>query len=85
MNITLNCSEKEQWEAAMQEMDSIYSNNVWDLVELLENRKLIGSKWVFKKKNKGRWINWAMQSSVSCSRFFTEARPRLRRNFQSSH
>ena len=53
MNEALNCSEKEQWEAAMQkEMDSIYSNNVWDLVELPENRKPIGSKWVFKKKTK---------------------------------
>ena len=49
----LNCPEKEQWEAAMQkEMDSIYSNNVWDLVEQPENRKPIGSKWVFKKKTK---------------------------------
>ena len=51
MTEALNCSEKEHWEAAMQkEMDSIYSNNVWDLVELPENRKPIGSKWVFKKK-----------------------------------
>ena len=50
MNKAPNCSEKEQWEAAMQkEMDSIYSNNVWDLVELHENRKPIGSTWVFKK------------------------------------
>ena len=30
----LNCPEKEQWKAAMQrEMDSIYSNDVWNLVE----------------------------------------------------
>ena len=49
----LNCSEKEQWEAAMQkEMDSIYTNDVWDLVELPESRKPVGSKWVFKKKTK---------------------------------
>jgi hypothetical protein len=35
----LNCTEKEHWEAAMQkEMDSIYSNDVWDLVELPANR-----------------------------------------------
>jgi hypothetical protein len=32
-------TEKEHWEAAMQkEMDSIYSNDVWDLVELPANR-----------------------------------------------
>ena len=49
----LNCSEKEQWEAAMQkEMDSIYTNDVWDLVELPTNRTLVGNKWVFKKKTK---------------------------------
>lgn len=49
----LNCSEKEQWKAAMQtEMDSIYSNDVWDLVELPESRKPVGNKWVFKKKTK---------------------------------
>ena len=49
----LNCSEKEQWEAAMQkEMDSIYTNDVWDLVELPANRTPVGNKWVFKKKTK---------------------------------
>ena len=49
----LDGSEKEHWEAAMQkEMDSIYSNDVWDLVELPANRKTVGSKWVFKKKTK---------------------------------
>ena len=47
-----NCSEKEQWEAAMQEMDSIYNNGVWDLVELPANRTPVGNKWVFKKKTK---------------------------------
>ena len=53
MREALNCSEKEQWEATMQkETDSIYSNDVWDLVELLKNRKPVGNKWVFKKKTK---------------------------------
>ena len=49
----LNCSEKEQWEAAMQkDMDSIYTNGVWDLVDLPANRTPVGNKWVFKKKTK---------------------------------
>ena len=53
MKEALNCSEKEQWEAAMQkEMDSIYTNGIWDLVELPANRTPVGSKWVFKKKTK---------------------------------
>jgi len=49
----LDCSEKEHWKGAMQnEMYSIYSNDVWDLVELPVNRKTLGSKWVFRKKTK---------------------------------
>ena len=49
----LSGSEKEKWETAMQkEMDSIHSNDVWDLVELPKNRKPVGCKWVFKKKTK---------------------------------
>ena len=35
-----------------KEMESIHFNDVWDLVELPENRKPVGSKWVFKKKTK---------------------------------
>ena len=49
----LSSSEKAKWAAAMQkEMDSIHSNDVWDLLELPKNRKPIGCKWVFKKKIK---------------------------------
>lgn len=32
------------------EMSSLQENDVWDLVELPQGRKAIGSKWVFKKK-----------------------------------
>ena len=44
-------AEKKKWKAAMQkEMDSIYSNDVWDLVELPKDCQPVGSKWVFKQK-----------------------------------
>ena len=44
----LRSSEKAQWEVAMQkEMDSIYSNNVWDLVKLPKDRKLVGNKYEY--------------------------------------
>ena len=47
----LSSTEKEQWRTAMQkEMDSIHSNDVWDLVELPKGHKPVGSKWVFKRK-----------------------------------
>ena len=31
-------------------MKSLHDNDVWELVELPENRKPVGSKWVFKAK-----------------------------------
>ena len=34
----------------VDEMSSLHKNETWDLVELLAGRKLIGIKWVFKKK-----------------------------------
>eukprot|EP00253_Pinus_taeda_P004852 PITA_04852 len=34
----------------VDEMTSLHKNEAWDLVELSDGRKPIGSKWVFKKK-----------------------------------
>lgn len=43
--------EKTKWKRAMEaEMESLSQHDVWDLVDLPPGRKLIGSKWVFKKK-----------------------------------
>lgn len=45
---------KSKWEEAMQaEMKSLESNHVWELVELPKDRKVIGSKWVYKVKMDG--------------------------------
>ncbi|KAJ8773530.1 hypothetical protein K2173_005776 [Erythroxylum novogranatense] len=47
----LKSSESEKWLHAMKsEMDSMYENQVWTLVEAPEGIKPIGCKWVFKKK-----------------------------------
>ncbi len=35
------------------EMRSLKENDVWELVKLPENRKVVGSKWVFKVKIDG--------------------------------
>ena len=44
-------SDKEKWlEAMNQEMESMYSNSVWELVDPPENVRSIGCKWIFKKK-----------------------------------
>jgi hypothetical protein len=46
-----NSVEWNKWEKAINaELNSLRSNNVWELVELPKDRKLIGSKWVFKVK-----------------------------------
>ncbi|KAG8492837.1 hypothetical protein CXB51_010063 [Gossypium anomalum] len=43
--------ESEKWLKAMRsEMDSMYENQVWTLVDPPEGVKPIGCKWVFKKK-----------------------------------
>ena len=41
----------QAWDDAMKtEIDSLCDNRVWELVELPEGRKPVGSKWVFKVK-----------------------------------
>jgi hypothetical protein len=34
----------------VEEMVSLDKNEAWDLVELSAGRKLVGRKWVFRKK-----------------------------------
>ena len=43
--------ESEKWlETMKSEMDSMYTNQVWNLIEPPERINPIGCKWVFKKK-----------------------------------
>jgi hypothetical protein len=47
----MSCKESELWYNAMkEEMNSMKSNGVWDLVKLPNGVKAIGCKWVFKTK-----------------------------------
>ena len=44
-------SDSAMWEEAMErEMKSLQQNKVWELVPLPTDRKVVGSKWVFKRK-----------------------------------
>ena len=44
-------SNKSKWyEPMKREMESLYENEVRDLVEPPKGRKIVGSKWVFKEK-----------------------------------
>ena len=44
-------ADKEEWLEAMNlEMESMYSNSVWELVDLPEGFRPIGCKWIYKRK-----------------------------------
>ena len=47
----MSSKESNSWYSAMKEMNSMTSNQVWDLVELPNGVKVIGCKWVVKTKN----------------------------------
>ena len=43
--------DSKKWlEAMRSEMDSMFENQVWDLIDLPDGVKPIGSKWIFKLK-----------------------------------
>ncbi|KAA0056413.1 gag/pol protein [Cucumis melo var. makuwa] len=47
----MNYVDKDQWVKAMNlEMESMYFNSVWELVNLPEGVKPIGCKWIYKRK-----------------------------------
>ncbi|GKE16570.1 putative retrotransposon ty1-copia subclass protein, partial [Tanacetum coccineum] len=47
----LSNPESEKWlEAMNMEMQSMKDNQIWVLVELPPNGRIVGSKWLFKKK-----------------------------------
>ena len=47
----LKNQQKVKWEEAMAtELRSLQDNDVWELVEPPKDRKIVGSKWVFKVK-----------------------------------
>ena len=47
----ISCKESNLWYDAMKdEMNSMASNEDWNLVELPDGAKAIGCKWVFKTK-----------------------------------
>ena len=44
-------SEFNMWKnAMMEEMNSLYKNDNWELTELPKEKKTIGCKWVFAKR-----------------------------------
>lgn len=51
VNDELSDDHSKKWKSAMDaEIENMKKNEVWDLVQLPRDKKVIGSKWVFKKK-----------------------------------
>ena len=47
----MNDIDAHHWVKAMKsELDSMYSNQIWDLVKALNGIKPVGCKWVYKRK-----------------------------------
>ena len=41
------------WKKAIEvELQSMYSNQIWELIEVPKRIKLIQCKWIYKKKNR---------------------------------
>ena len=52
MMMILKSSEYELWLKAMKsKMDSMYDNQVWNLVNAPERIKLNGCRWIFKERS----------------------------------
>ena len=55
---TMMDNDKEkQHEAMNQDIKSMYFNSVWELVNLPKGFRLIGNKWIYKKKKRTRWTS----------------------------
>ncbi len=47
----IQSADSEKWVVAMnEEMESLYKNGTWTLVTPPKGKKIVGCKWVFKKK-----------------------------------
>ena len=50
----IECPNSDKWLGAMEsEMQSMYDNQVWTLVDPPKGAKIIDCKWIFKEKARG--------------------------------
>lgn len=64
----VSSAESAQWSLAMnEEIESLQKNQTWELVEPLKGKRIVGCKWVFKRKP-ARGRRRSVQSSASGER-----------------
>lgn len=64
----VTCKESDEWVKAMREkMLLLEKNNTWTLVDKPENQKLVGSKWIFKKKEGIPRVDLPRYKGKACS------------------
>ena len=62
--------DREKWQEAMKlEMESMYSNSVWELVDPPEGIKPIGCKWIYKRKRGANGKVENVQSKIAAKGF----------------
>lgn len=66
-------NDKEKWEAAMKdEIDSLMKNNTWELVERPAKQRIVGCKWIFKRKPEVPGVEKARYKARLVARGFTQ-------------
>jgi hypothetical protein len=64
----------------IDELESMKKNNVWDLVELPNDAKPVGCKWVFKTKLDPKWNVERYKVRLVAKRLYLERGNRLSRD-----
>ncbi|GJR53654.1 transposable element [Tanacetum coccineum] len=65
--------ESKQWSLAMNEdMESLYKNNTWELAKPPKGQKIVGCKWVFKKKEGITGIKYERFKACLVAKLFTQ-------------
>ncbi|WVZ05356.1 hypothetical protein V8G54_018702 [Vigna mungo] len=69
----LDSSDRHLWQGAMEEeLEALKKNSTWRLVDLPKGKKVIGSKWIFKKKEATPGGEKAMYKARLVAKGFTQ-------------
>ncbi|KAE8710199.1 dr1-associated corepressor-like isoform X1 [Hibiscus syriacus] len=61
----MQVEDSVKWESSMKdEMDSLMSNQTWELAELPPGKKALHNKWIYKIKRRARWEQ-TLQSNIA--------------------